>query len=202
MEPLGLVKVPLIVLSAGALWLANALSPLDANGWWLGSFVFGNTVDHGHGSIQIWTMILSIALAVGGLAISYIFFRPGSMRTLSYQMAQVPTKWYSRLTFEGWYLERAYEGLSRNYTRMAGAARAFDRKVIDWLVNAAGVSTVVFSKALAVIDREVVDGLVNFVAWLFRGVGGMFSKIQSGKVQNQLIWMMLLLLLLVLWSQY
>lgn len=202
MEPLGLVKVPLIVLSAGALWLANALNPLDANGWWLGSFVFGDTVGHGHGSIQIWTMILSIALAIGGLAISYIFFRPGSMRTLSYRVAQVPTKWYSRLIFEGWYLERVYDGLSRNYIKMAGAARVFDRKVIDWLVNAAGVSTVVFSKALAVIDREVVDGLVNFVAWLFRGVGGMFSKIQSGKVQNQLIWMMLLLLLLVLWSQY
>ncbi|MEQ8580591.1 MAG: NADH-quinone oxidoreductase subunit L [Marinoscillum sp.] len=202
MEPLGLVKVPLMVLSVGALWLVNALNPLDAGGWWLSSFLFGDSAGPGHGSIQVWTMMLSIALAVGGLAISYIFYRPGSMRSLGYQMAMVPAKWYRRLTFEGWYLESIYDGLSGNYIKVAKAARIFDRKVIDWLVNAAGVSTVVFSKALAVIDREVVDGLVNFVAWLFRGVGGVFTKIQSGKVQNQLIWMVLLLLVLVLWSQF
>lgn len=203
MEPIGLVRLPLLVLALGSIWIFHALNPFSTHDWWLGGLMFlQDTPMVGDGAVLRYTLILSIALSVGGVAIGYLFFGPDTKRALAYPSAPVPARWYGLLSFHGWFLEKFYDQISMIYLRIVAFCSLVDKRVIDTLVNGVGVGTVVFSKAMAIIDREIVDGLVNLLAWLSRGLGGVFSKVQDAKVQNQLVWMMVLLLALVLWSQF
>lgn len=204
-EPLFTHRLPLFVLALGALWIFQAFNPIDAHGWWLGEFLFGNNVlpeDSGTEQIELMTMILSIALAISGLAISYIFFKPGSTRMSTFKSAEIPRKWYGKISFNSWYIESMYDGISNGYLKLTQITGKIDSRVIDRIVNLAGVWTVVFSKVLAIIDREVIDGLVNFMAWLSKIIGNMFTGIQSGKIQNQLVWMITILLVILIWFQF
>lgn len=200
-EPVLQFKIPLMVLAVGALWIGHALNPLNAHGWYFGNPLFGahESIDS---RIPLFTMILSIALAVAGLAISLVFFGPRSNRTLTFQSAQQPQSFLGQLSFKSWYIEAFYDLVSRVYLRLARTFSRIDKKVLDGIVNGIGVWTVVSSKVLAIIDREIIDGIVNFMAWFSKTIGGMLTGIQSGKIQNQLVWLLVLLLSIVLWFQF
>jgi len=202
MEPAILVKLPLIVLAIGSLWIFNALSPFDGHGWWFGEFLFGHNETTGDHSIQLYTMIISISLVIGGLALAYLRFKPGSRRVLAFKSSDIPNTVFGKLSFNAWFIEPFYEKVSGGYVWLTQRIFDIDRKIIDRLINGFGVSAVVLSKLMAILDREIVDGLVNFVAWISKGIGNLFTKVQAARIQNQLLWMVLLLLVLVLWSQF
>ncbi|MEQ8471598.1 MAG: NADH-quinone oxidoreductase subunit L [Marinoscillum sp.] len=202
MEPMFTLKMPLILLAVGSVWFLHALNPLDANGWWLSGFMFGEFSEPASGNIPMYTMVLSIALAVAGLAIAYMFFGPKSTRVTDFKNASAPHTWYGSISYQSWYIEPIYDQMAKGYSVLVNLAKWVDVKIIDRCVNSAGVWSVVLSKVLAIIDREIIDGLVNFIAWLSKGIGNMFTGIQSGKVQNQLVWMITILLILILWFQF
>lgn len=95
-----------------------------------------------------------------------------------------------------------YIFISRGYTGITKFASKVDRRVIDPLVNGVGVFSVVLSKLLAILDREIVDGLVNLAGWISRQAGVFLSRVQSPRVQTQIAWMVLTLLVIILWFQF
>ena len=99
-------------------------------------------------------------------------------------------------------MEKSYDWVSVGYLKLTQVFNRFDRRIIDRIVNSVGVCTVVFSKVLAIFDREVIDGLVNFAGWISKTVGAMLTGIQSGKIQNQLVWLLVLLITIILWFQF
>lgn len=199
MEPVVKVGVPLVVLAIGALWFVHALSPFDAQGWWLSNTLFGYRDPHfEHGSIAAFTLVITISLAVAGLIISYVFYNPKGSRAHQYGSRKVPSTWYGGLSFNAWYIEPIYVWISKAYLKMCELVFRFDKRVVDKLVDAVGVWTVVISKGLAIVDREVVDGVVNLLAWVSKTFGRMLTGIQSGKVQSQLVWLILFFVILLL----
>ena len=200
-EPVINFKLPLIVLGMGALWFMHAINPFDAHGWHFGEALFGHA-EHIESNIPLYAMILSIALAVAGIAISLVFFGPKSKRTESFSQAQEPVSFIGKVSFNSWYVEKSYNWMSVGFLKMTQVFNRIDRRIIDRLVNSVGVCTVVFSKVLAIFDREVIDGLVNFAGWISKTVGAMLTGIQSGKIQNQLVWLLVLLIAIILWFQF
>jgi NADH-quinone oxidoreductase subunit L len=60
----------------------------------------------------------------------------------------------------------------------------FDVGVIDWLVNGVGSFTVFLSDVKEWFDSHIVDGAVNGVAYVARGVSSNLRKVQTGQVQT------------------
>lgn len=202
-EPFWKVKLPLVILAIASIWVFSAVSPFNPTGWWLQVYLFADEVFHapeGFEFIETLTFVISIVLSVAGLALSYWLFRPA--KSPAYASAKTPTSWYGKVSWNGWYMAEAYAGVARVYGLCTGFCAWFDRKVIDRLVNAVGVGSVVLSKAAAIFDREIVDGLVNLLAWLSNLLGRIFTGVQSGKVQHQLVWMVVVLLAILLWFQF
>lgn len=198
-------KLPLVVLAVASLWFFSALNPLNARGWWLNVYLFSADAIGGaaaHTAIETWTLYISIILTLTGIAIAYSRYRPGSNRTINYLNAQASSSWYSRLSLNGWYINDFYAFMAAGYGRITKFASKADRQVIDPMVNSLGVYSVVFSKLLAIFDREVVDGLVNLAAWISRQVGSFLSRVQSPRVQSQIAWMLVALVVIILWFQF
>lgn len=198
MEPGIRVILPLVVLAMGAVWLAHALSPLDAHGWWLAPWIFESKKAGEHFHTDWGITVLSMVLVGAGLLLSYRIYKPGGDRSSKYLGAQIPGSWYGALSFHAWFVEAVYEVIGRGYGQLTRVVYAVDKKWIDPIIDELAVWSVVLSKVLAIIDREVIDGLVNLGAWVSKAIGRMLTGMQSGRVQSQLVWLVLFLIVLIL----
>jgi NADH:ubiquinone oxidoreductase subunit 5 (subunit L)/multisubunit Na+/H+ antiporter MnhA subunit len=74
----------------------------------------------------------------------------------------------------------------------------FDEKIVDALVNITGLSGVKLSDLGGITDLKVVDGLVNGVADVTGWMGErVFKPIQTGKVQNYLLILIISMLAII-----
>ena len=77
---------------------------------------------------------------------------------------------------------------------------AFDTWVVDGMVNGAARFTLIWANLSYWFDARIVDGLVNFIAWLLKQFSGGFGKLQSGRVQNYAFVMFLGFLIFAFWK--
>ena len=74
----------------------------------------------------------------------------------------------------------------------------FDERVIDRLVDLAGLSGVKLSDLGGVTDLKVVDGIVNGIADVTGWIGeNVLRPIQTGKLQNYLLFLLLSMLAII-----
>ncbi len=204
MEPIFSVKLTLLILAVASIWIFSALNPFDGHGWWLGNLLFDDHVmpDTSHQFLLHVTMALSVILVISGLALSYRKYKPDSAVVLRFKTKQRPKGLLGKLSFNAWYIEDIYEKISDGFLNISKTSFQIDKKIIDRSIDLFGVSTVVFAKAMAIVDREIVDGLVNFAAWVSRTIGNAYTKVHAARVQNQLLWLVLFIIVIVLWLQF
>ncbi|NTU68491.1 MAG: NADH-quinone oxidoreductase subunit L [Chlorobiaceae bacterium] len=98
-------------------------------------------------------------------------------------------------SFNKWYWDEIYDATVIKGSMMIAKILAwFDANIVDGIVN--GVATI-FRKvafANAGIDTYVVDGAVNFTAYFVQTTGAVMRKIQTGKVQTYLVMVMVAVL--------
>jgi NADH-quinone oxidoreductase subunit L len=70
-------------------------------------------------------------------------------------------------------------------------------KIIDGIVNGAAAITRGFSFFIGKFDNVVIDGLVNFTAYLSGFIGLIFRRFQTGKVQTYLIFVLISVVILL-----
>jgi len=68
-------------------------------------------------------------------------------------------------------------------SRPRGAAAWFDVHIIDWIVNFAATLTVFSSWLSGLLDRYVVDGLVNLASNITLEAGGRMRRLQTGSIK-------------------
>jgi NADH-quinone oxidoreductase subunit L len=152
----------------GPVWVLAALTVLL--GLWLATTDAG--VRHG----PAWLAPLSVAAALGGLALAWAAYQRGAV-DLGRLSATFPLSVIDVLARRRYGLDALYAGLYR------GFILAFSR-LIGW------------------IDRYVVDGVLNFAsAWTLRG-GDLLRRIQSGHAQDYVYGVAVGMLLLLVWSQW
>ena len=66
--------------------------------------------------------------------------------------------------------------------------RWFDERVIDGAVNGAAVITRLISRSGGWFDDRVVDGVVNGTARAAGYAGGLLGRVQTGRVQNYIVY--------------
>jgi NADH-quinone oxidoreductase subunit L len=192
-----MMTIPLLALAAGAavagfVGIPPALGGIDALGEFLGpSFVapagaasFASAAATGHAArgAEVAVMLVSVLVAVAGiLGARHLYLaRPELAHSLA-------SRWRGAhaLLYNQFYVNELYDATFVRGT-LAGARRldTFDRRVIDGAVDAVGVVAQVGAWLSHMIDKYLVDGIVNGLA---RGAGkaSFFIRLlQSGLVQN------------------
>jgi NADH-quinone oxidoreductase subunit L len=204
---------PLAVLAffAATIGFINA-TPLGINffGKFVGEYVLGIKEHMEHTPFNPMVAGMSVAIALAGIALGYLVYglRPLKHGQRDPLMALGPI-W--TLLRNKYYLDELYgvviaqkEGpagktgtvdsvrvqggwliLFANW--LANVFAAFDKWVVDGLVNLAGAIGRVLSAISEWIDRTFVDGLVNQVGLFANDVGDALKLVQTGRVQNYLV---------------
>ncbi|MFH0734718.1 MAG: NADH-quinone oxidoreductase subunit L [bacterium] len=98
-----------------------------------------------------------------------------------------------------WYIDEFYNGVIVGGLLLFSRFLAwFDLAVVDGLVNGAATVTRAVSIAGRYFDTFVVDGFVNFTAFFSGFVGIIFRKVQTGKVQTYIVFIVFSLIILLI----
>ncbi len=200
-ESPAVMTYPLIVLAAlavvgGAIGVPHALGGThQLEQWFAPVFSHGRALHggigvqggEGHHSMALeWTlMALSIGVASLGILFAttvYLWHRVRADRLASL-LGGVPY----RLSLNKFYVDEIYDATVITFTLwLARFSAAFDRIVIDGIVNALASLTRIVSRLNGAIDHYVVDGFVNFLAEFLLRVGGGFRRLQTGNINGYL----------------
>jgi len=97
-----------------------------------------------------------------------------------------------------WYFDEIYNKVFvGGVMSLMKMLRWFDENIVDGIVNGSAVVTQGFSSISGWIDENIVDGLVNATATTADRAGGLLSKIQTGKVQTYLVYVIFTVVVLV-----
>ena len=150
------------------------------------SFVAGAAhaaeVEEHHYEIEWALMALSVLLAAGAIALAYRLYvrRPEESERLASDFAGA-----HRVLTNKYYVDELYDATAVKGT-MGGARGLWtvDRNVVDGAVNGTGWTTRASAWVSHVIDKYVVDGLVNLVGRICAEGSYRFRHAQTGLIQN------------------
>ena len=127
-------------------------------------------------------MGLSVLLAIGGILLA---------RRNYVQQPEVSEQWAQqwagphRVLTNKYYVDEFYGAtVVRGTMTSARGLFAVDRGVVDGAVNGTGWTTIVLSWISHVLDKYVVDGIVNLVGNTCREASYSFRRVQTGLIQN------------------
>jgi NADH-quinone oxidoreductase subunit L len=128
---------------------------------------------------------LSSAMVATGILLALVFYVFGVIDPDKTAQAIRPLYLYS---FNKWYWDEIYDATVIKGSMLISKMLAwFDANIIDGIVN--GIATIFRKVAFAngSFDKYVVDGLVNFTAFFVQTSGAVLRKTQTGKVQTYLV---------------
>jgi NADH-quinone oxidoreductase subunit L len=153
---------------------------------WFGAFLEPSTGRHEitlAAPTELLLMVLSAAVAVAGIAAAYIVYvRKGGApaRRLAERLSGL-----YRVISRKYYVDEVYSGVLVNGMLQTGrAAAAFDRWVIDGLVDGTAALTRGLSSLSMLFDGRAIDGAVNGLATVQRALAGALRRVQTGYVYN------------------
>jgi NADH-quinone oxidoreductase subunit L len=205
-----LMTIPLSILAALSLFIFYSFNPFGASSGWFYAVtarpdsvvpevmqpaswpIFYEAVNRVHTLV----MILSIAIAGFGIWLAYMVY--SRKRFSAEKMAE-----RAGILFTGasnkWYVDDLY-----NRVFVAGTLKLtkilhwFDDHIIDGVVNGSATVARKFGKISSWTDLNIVDGAVNFTAWVSQAAGKILGKLQTGKVQTYLAYIVFSFIILFL----
>jgi NADH-quinone oxidoreductase subunit L len=184
---------PLIALAAGSvlggwlgvpkLWSIFGESFRAFPRWLAPVFMLGGAESEHPASTEWSLMILSVAIAAGGISLAYYLYskRPDIPDRILARFRPLYTVLYNK-----WYVDEIYDFLFVNgLCKGGGSAMAeFDRTVVDGGVNGAGWLTR-FSATISMWwDTWIVDGAVRFTSFSVKLLSYPACLLESGRVQS------------------
>ena len=193
-EPL-LSYLPLLVLAIGSIGLWYSLNPFAHHIALLKAlFPQGYLTEHP----VSWLGPTSIALAAIGLSIAYWLFKPATLKLDQSSRFEA----LQAVSLHAFFVDRLYQvTVVKGYEKLARITSWVDRRVIDRLINGLGVGTVLLSKAMDLVDKLVVDGVVRLVSTISYYTGNFVRLFHANRVQLHFFWALIALLIVILSSQ-
>ncbi len=140
---------------------------------------------------------MALSLILGGLGILLAFILYQWKKISPDKLANKYATFY-KLSLNKWYIDEIYEASFINGTLWFSRLLAlFDNKIVDGIVNGSAFVTRILSVISGWIDSYIVDGFVNFTAMLSGFIGIVFRKMQTGKVQTYIVFVVFSLLILI-----
>ncbi len=158
----------------------------------------GHHDDHHHDvhhKAHVTAMWLSIGIAGLGIFVSWLTYIRGaiSAKRVLERLPQVHNVLQNMYFFDQLYAATVYR-FTLWFSRLNGA---FDRIVIDGIVNGMGYLTRLLSWVSGLADKYIVDGLVNGIGAVIQGAGESVRRVQTGRIQTYLVYVCFSVLLLV-----
>ena len=137
-------------------------------------------------------LLVPLLINVLGLAVIY----------LAYSIyAKQSVHWFKQkgllfnLSYNQWYIDSFYTGTVVKL--VVGFGRVlywFDKHILDGLVNLFAAIGIKLSKIAAWFDKYIIDGLLHLIADVVKQAGNFIRGFQTGRVQNYLLTMLLIIL--------
>jgi len=137
---------------------------------------------------ELALMALSVVIGVVGILVAWRVYvrRPEIADRLAARFAGP-----HRVLKNKYYVDELYGATVIDGTmRGADGLWTFDRQVVDGAVNGSGWVTIIFSWISHVVDKYLVDGLVNLVGSVIQESSFVFRRVQTGLIQNYALLMM------------
>ena len=133
-------------------------------------------------------MGFSMLVAVGGIFLARTFYQTSP--EISERMAERFAGAHRTLSNK-YYVDELYNATVISGTMSGGRGLwAFDRNVVDGVVNGSSWTTLFGSWLSGLTDRAIVDGAVNFVGRVIQESSYWFRRVQTGLVQNYALLML------------
>jgi len=154
----------------------------------VGAFFPGHAVGFTHAEFNNLLAIGSLAVAVGGVVLVYLYYWKGAFGPL-HGLAQrsESARIGKRILENKYYLDWLYTDVIVGFVKGPLAAGAYwvNQNIIDGVVNGVGKTAVKSAHIVyEQIDQGVVDGVVNGTATFATETGGGLAKTQSGRLQQ------------------
>ncbi|WP_138429152.1 NADH-quinone oxidoreductase subunit L [Fodinibius saliphilus] len=202
------MTIPLVVLATVSTFVFYSFNPFGAaDGWFYqtierplsmvpemlqpaAAVVFNDAVHHIHGT----AMVLSILFALGGIALAFGMYY---WKKIKPESLVEKAKAAYKFSFNGWYFDELYDRVFvSGLFLLTRISKWFDENIIDAIVNGSAWVTRGISNMSGLFDDNIVDGLVNATAASADRAGSMLSKIQTGKIQTYLVYVIFSFLVL------
>ena len=195
-ESPAVMTYPLVILAglaavAGLLGVPEALFGSNRIHEWLAPVMGGHGGGHGEHhaahdtTMEYILMAASIGMAVGGILLARAMY--GTKSIAPERFSDIGDGAPHRLLYNKYYVDELYEATIINGTLfLTRLCAAFDRYVVDFLVNTAATVTRFVSWLNGLFDSYVIDGLVNRVADVTMSVGDRVRRLQTGNINGYL----------------
>lgn len=141
---------------------------------------------------------MALSIIVAGLGILFAFIIYQWKKISADKMAEKAKPLYN-FSLNKWYLDEAYDATAISGTlNFSKILSWFDNKIVDGAVNGSAWLGRFVSNLSGLFDTFVIDGFVNFTAFLSGFVGFTLRKLQTGKVQTYLVFVVFAIILLML----
>ncbi len=207
------MKLPLILLSFLSLFIVftlPSLSPFHGEGWlptlveYRDSFLVGGqtaegvleSLHHAHGT----AMTLSLIVAALGIGFAFlVYFK----RTISAEKLAASTGPFYRLSQGKFFIDELYaKFLYRPFLKLADQIAYLDWDLYDkYFINGFGRLTTFLSKVVGKLDYDgldqtLVDGVGRSANWFGKRLRG----VQTGRVQQYVLFALTAIILLMIWK--
>ncbi len=139
-------------------------------------------IDHAAHDAHYFAIGLSILMLTLGFGLAYVVYFRGIIDPDEMAEKLKPLYLYS---FNKWYWDEIYNAtIIKGSFMLANILAWIDKNLVDGLVNFVGSGTKWFAFKNGRFDQLVVDGAVNFTGFTVQFFGLVFRKIQTGQVQT------------------
>lgn len=181
-ESPAIMTVPLWILAIGSILLGFPGSPFMNH--WFQNFLNGPH-HHGEHVINIGVMISSIVIGLTAILMAYIFYlkKPSIPEKLAKNFEPL-----YQLSLNKFYYDEIYAAcIVRPFHALGRLLFKFDQSIVDGIVDGTGSNTLRGSTLHDWVDKYIVDGLVNLVGHMTQFFSSVLRRIQTGFVQNYLL---------------
>ena len=145
-----------------------------------------------HSGFVPWVAVLSIFLAVAGIAVTSMYYR----KCVALGVTELPNGLTTRFAparagykflENKYYLDHLYTDIIAGGTKgvIARATNWFNSNVLDGIINTVGTGSVKTGQGLyKYVDQGIVDNVVTGSGTASSGAGGILRRMQTGKVQQ------------------
>jgi NADH-quinone oxidoreductase subunit L len=197
------MTIPLLVLATLSIFVFYSFNPFGGSSSWYFHYVERpvsavpavqqaasiETFEEGLHQVHVPAMLLSLLAAGLGILFAYAtyYWKKINADAVARRLAPVYTFLQRK-----WYFDELYHtAVVRLTIGISRVLRWFDDRVIDGLVNGAAFVTRISSSASGRFDNVIVDGIVNLVGYITGFCGLVLRKVQTGKVQTYIVFVIL-----------
>jgi NADH-quinone oxidoreductase subunit L len=188
-ESPGVMTMPLVILAIGAVFAGFLGLPGVLGGsqfaQWLEPVIHAHEAEHASHALEWGLMALSVSVAGAGCFLAYLMYRREALSPDIF--ANLAGGGLYRLFNNKWYLDEIYQVIFVNGTLLlANILSAFDKYVVDGIVNGSATLVRFLSWLNGLFDQYVIDGIVNAVADITFWIGNKLRRVQTGSINSYL----------------